>query len=65
MNRVSKEEFFRVIGPLNVHPSIRPTKFPYTSDWKTPQGKLYGTSIDHVESGAIITDYYLVASINT
>jgi hypothetical protein len=59
MIKVSKEKFFRVIGPLNVHPSIRPTPYPYTSDWKDPHGTVYGKSTDRGDGGTVETDYYL------
>ena len=37
MRETTKDEFFKFISPLNVHPSIE-GKFPYTSIFKTPSG---------------------------
>lgn len=43
MKEVTKEEFFHTVGQLNVHPA--PVgKWPYTSEWKSPSGRIVGKS---------------------
>ena len=61
MREVDKEEFYRFMGPKNVHPSIT-TRFPFTADWKLLDGfqKLLGRTVDRKEGGRIITTYYLM-----
>lgn len=44
---VTKEEFFKVIGPQNIHP------YPITgnlkrSEWKRPNGQLVGVTEDNI-----------------
>lgn len=58
MTKVSRDEFYKAVGPLNVHPHIV-TSFPYTSDWQLPTRQTIGRSVDRVEGGLIVTDYYL------
>lgn len=46
---VTRDEFFAFIQHLsdrqiNVHPSIRRTDYPYTSDWKLNNGVIVGVS---------------------
>ena len=36
MKQVSREEFWKIIGPLNVHPRIEGQKYPYISIFMTP-----------------------------
>jgi len=36
MREVSKDEFFKKMGPLNVHPCTRPS--PYYSSWRFDGG---------------------------
>lgn len=46
---VSKDEFFKTVGQLNVHPWPRnvPYKDPtYGSDWKLPNGEVIGKNVD-------------------
>lgn len=59
---VSKDEFYRVMGPLNVTPS--PTgAWPYTSLFKTPRGNVVGKSVGYIPEGSALsaTRYYLPA----
>jgi hypothetical protein len=42
---VTSEEFFKVIGPLDVHPEII-GKYPYTSIFKSRQGIEVGRIVD-------------------
>lgn len=44
---VTRDEFFRVIGPQNVTPYPRGI-YPYVSEWKTPGGSLRGWSCEEV-----------------
>ena len=46
MREVTMKEFFAVVGPLNVHASIQPGPWPYTSQWKTPGGQVIGKSVE-------------------
>lgn len=62
MRQVTKEEFYRKVGPLNVHPS--PTgSYPYTSEWKyldySKHGQLFGKSVGRQDGGNTVTDYYI------
>lgn len=46
MKTVTKEEFFKTIGHLDVHPSIRHKKYDnvlgYEADWKLRNGSTIG-----------------------
>ena len=66
MRKVSKDEFYRSIGPLNVHPSIQHGNYPYTAIWKTQTGaqQVVGKTIGRTEGGRTVTDYYLGAERN-
>jgi hypothetical protein len=44
---VTRDEFFRVIGPQNVTPYPK-GQHPYTSEWKTQMGELRGWSREEV-----------------
>ncbi len=57
---VSTEEFYRVIGPQNVHPqSVGP--YPYTSIFKTPSGETKGKAVGYFPDGsAIVATRYLL-----
>jgi hypothetical protein len=60
MVKVTKDEFFKTIGPQNVHPQIMNSKWPYTRDFKTPLGEWRGRIIDfEVEGDTIGSEYYL------
>ena len=57
---VTKEEFYSVIGPQNVHPRVE-GKFPYTSTFVTQSGYERGKAIDYIQVGrAIIETRYLL-----
>lgn len=54
---VTSEEFMRVIGPQDVHPT--PVgKYPYTSLFKDRQGRVKGKIVS--EGIAVITNTYLL-----
>ena len=58
MKAVTKEQFFAVICPLDVHPSIAPGPWPYTSIWKMRNNqRVVGKSVDH--ESAELTEYFL------
>lgn len=62
MRPVSKEEFFDVIGPMNVIPRITNNHYPYTSDWcrqDKPGNPVVGKSVGRLENQIHVTDYYL------
>lgn len=42
---VSKDEFFKIVGPLDAVISVVPP-FPYTSEFKIRYGKLIGKAVD-------------------
>jgi len=47
---ISKDEFFKIMMPLNVHPFIQQGPYPYTSIWKMIHGgKIMGKSIGQVK----------------
>lgn len=57
---VTKDEFFRVIGPKDVHPCPI-GNFPYTSLWKTPRGDVIAKSADHFHEGTrIVSTTYML-----
>lgn len=61
MRPVTREEFFGPIyaRKLDVHPSIQPGPWPYTSIWRFPRNpgsRPYGKSVGRVNGGY---DYYL------
>ncbi len=50
---VTKDEIFKAIGPLNVHP--RPTgEWPYTSHFQTPSGEIRGTIEHYLPEGSAL-----------
>jgi hypothetical protein len=66
MMKVTKEEFYRKIGPLNVRPQIQNGNFPYWSLWKSlgyrDHGKVVGKTVDVYANGVnglTVTEYYL------
>lgn len=65
MRKVTTEEFYRKVGPLNVHPQIQGS-WPYTSLWKllgySDNGRVVGKSVDvfdNGKNGLTHTEYYL------
>lgn len=61
MRQVSKSEFYAAVGQLNVHPKIV-SGFPYECQWiflNDPRGPLFGKTVDRVEGGLTVTDYFL------
>ncbi len=66
MRQVTKKEFYDKVydGKHNVHPSII-GKWPYTSHWiylNNPHGPLFGKTVERLEGGLIVTDYFLNAT---
>ena len=62
MRQVTKDQFYAAVGPLNVHPSIQPGSWPYTSLWKLQSGdqRTVGKTVGRLEQpGKAATDYYL------
>ena len=61
MERVSKSEFYKVIGPKNCHP--HPTgDWPYTSYFKLPNGTVVGKVVDSIHPNrrsTIVSSYFL------
>jgi hypothetical protein len=57
---VSKDEFFQVIGPQNVHPQPVGV-WPYSSLFKTPLGEVRGKIVGYLpeDSGYPEDRYYL------
>lgn len=58
MKDVTKEQFYALMGPLNVHPRIM-TSYPYTSEWRLQDmsRKMVGKTIDRRDGGHIVTTY--------
>lgn len=64
MKQVSEAEFFERImkDKLDVHPSIQPGPYPYTSVWEFPKqpGKpAYGKSVGRIQGGLLVMDYFV------
>lgn len=63
MKQVTRQEFFAAVGQKNVHPSIRRTSWPYTTDWKLQAGigAIVGKSEDRLIPGSALTEtlYFL------
>lgn len=67
MQQVTKARFYGAIfdGGLDVHPTITNDRYPYSSDWKfhrKPGTPLFGRTVDRIEGGQTVTDYFLVVS---
>lgn len=63
MRQVTKAEFFGDITArkLDVHPTITNDRHPYASTWtfpRQPGRPVYGKSVDRIERGVLVTDYY-------
>lgn len=62
---VTRDRFFTVIKDLSdrnidVHPSLRLTPYPFTSDWKKRNGEIIGISEDYLPGTALHeTRYFL------
>ena len=50
MKQVTKEDFFKVIGPINCVPCPE-GKYPYTAIYKTPEGKEVGRKVETLVDG--------------
>jgi len=61
MKPITKEEFFRVVGPLDVNPTIITDRYPSTSEWRFPRQNRppIGRSVGRIEGGLKVTDYFL------
>ncbi len=61
MKQVSKDEFFKIVGPLDVTVSVL-GNYPYTNEFKTRRHKLIGKAVDRYVNGnrgLITTDYFV------
>jgi hypothetical protein len=56
MKKVTKDEFFKTIGPQNVHPQIINTEWPYIIEMRTPNGDTKGRVIEDTFN---VSEYYL------
>lgn len=58
---VSMDEFYRVIGPLNVVPFFVNNKWPYTSVFVTPDRQARGKIVGYLPEGSALLSkkYYL------
>jgi hypothetical protein len=66
MRKVTREEFYRKVGRLNVHPQIQNSTYPYWSLWKMlgygDNGKIIGKTVGVYKNGInglSETEYYL------
>jgi len=60
---VTHDEFHKVMGPQDVSPSIV-TRFPYTSEWVTPQRRVIGKTVDYLPEGSgLIETRYLLPDV--
>jgi hypothetical protein len=55
---VSKNEFYSIIGQLDVTLSVR-GQYPYTTLFKTRHGDVKGKSVDSHGNGRLLTKYFL------
>ncbi len=42
---VTKDEFYWIIGPLNVHPQVQENPWPYTCLFKGVEGRIHGKTL--------------------
>lgn len=57
MKQVPKDQFYAAMNPLDVHPSIQPGRWPYTSLWKERHSdRIRGKSVGHTDG---TSDYFL------
>ena len=60
MRAVSQEEFYKVVGPLNVHPTIVNSVYPYVSEWReTYSRRVVGKSVGVLGKGVHRYEYFL------
>lgn len=64
--QVSHDKFFERINSqkLDVQPRIVNDRYPYTASWdfhRLPGRPVYGKTVDRVEGGRTVTDYFLNA----
>lgn len=50
---VSEDDFFAEMNPKDVHPTIQPGPYPYTSLWRTRDGKAVGKSVGRIDEGTM------------
>ena len=63
MKEVTREEFFKAIGWLDVHPHIQPPeKYPFTELWKTRFGRVKGKTVGR--ENKMESRYYLPENPN-
>ena len=51
---VTRDEFFRVIGPQDVSP-VAVGRWPYTSEWKTRNLRVIGKTVEYLPEGEGLT----------
>ena len=61
MSLVTEKEFFQIIGPRDVHPHILPSRYPYTSVFRTPGGREVGRITPVVDGRGRTCDEYHVS----
>jgi len=63
MRQVSRDEFYKALGALDVHPHIQPPeRYPYRSVWELRQSRqTMGETVGRDENGKLLTDYFLPA----
>lgn len=49
MRQVTKPQFYASIGDRNVHPYITSDKYPYTTEWRDPRGRVFGQMIPKID----------------
>lgn len=49
MRQVTQQEFYATIGPQNCHPHILPGRYPYTSEFRTPSGRVIGKAVGQLD----------------
>jgi hypothetical protein len=63
MKEVTKEQFYKVIGPLDVVSSVI-GDFPYTTEYKFRNGGLKGKVVDRMgkdDEDHTVSTYYLIS----
>lgn len=49
MKQVTEPQFYASIGDCNVHPYIISDKYPYTTEWRDPKGRVFGRMIPKID----------------